>query len=257
MTAGNGLAAVVSSARRGDVRAVARLVSTLENLTEAPDGEAVHLESLLDSADGYVVGITGPPGVGKSTLTAALVRHFRRNGERVAVVAVDPSSPVTGGALLGDRIRMQEFADDQGVFIRSMAARGHLGGLAPATPRVVRLLQNVGFPVVLVETVGVGQQDVAVASVADTVVVVQEPGAGDAVQAAKAGILEIADIVVVNKADWPHAAETARDLREAVGPRGEGWRVPVVRTVASRGELDELLEALAAHRVWLGTSGRR
>jgi LAO/AO transport system kinase len=206
-----------------------------------------------------VIGLTGSPGVGKSTTTAALVTAYRALGRRVGVLAVDPSSPFSGGALLGDRVRMQDHATDPGVFIRSMASRGHLGGLAWATPQALRVLDAAGCDVVLVETVGVGQAEVEVASLADTTMVLLAPGMGDAIQAAKAGILEVADVYVVNKADRDGADAVVRDLRNMMslgdGPHG-GWKPPIVRTVAMRGEgLDEVVAAVDAHHEWLESSG--
>ena len=186
-----------------------------------------------------VIGLTGAPGVGKSTSTTALVRAFRERGLRVGVLAVDPSSPFSGGALLGDRIRMSEHATDPGVFIRSMASRGHLGGLSWATPQAIRVLDGAGCDVVVVETVGVGQSEVEVAALADTTVVLLAPGMGDGIQAAKAGILEVGDVFVVNKADRDGADATVRDLRHMIslGDRTEPglWRPPVVKTVAAQG----------------------
>ena len=204
-----------------------------------------------------VIGLTGPPGVGKSTSTSALVAAYRRRGSRVGVLAVDPSSPFSGGALLGDRIRMHEHATDDGVFIRSMASRGHLGGLSWATPQALRVLSGLGCDVVLVETVGVGQAEVEVASLADTTLVLLAPGMGDGIQAAKAGILEVADVLVVNKADRDGARSVVRDLQHvlAMGP-GDGWQVPVLATVASRGEgVEEVVDAIEAHGAWLAGSG--
>jgi LAO/AO transport system kinase len=206
-----------------------------------------------------VIGLTGAPGVGKSTVTGALVGAYRKRGARVAVLAVDPSSPFTGGALLGDRVRMQDHATDPDVFIRSMASRGHLGGLARATPQALRVLDAAGFGVVLVETVGVGQAEVEVAALADTTLVIAAPGMGDAIQAAKAGILEIADVFVVNKGDKPGAQETVRDLRVMLGMarRGEGtWRPAIVTTTALQGEgIDDLTAKIDAHWQWLDDSG--
>ena len=206
-----------------------------------------------------MVGLTGAPGVGKSTTTSALVTALRASGRRVGVLAVDPSSPFTGGALLGDRVRMQEHATDSGVFIRSMATRCHLGGLAAAAPQAVRVLDAAGCDVVLIETVGVGQSEVEVAGLADTTVVLLAPGMGDAIQAAKAGILEIGNVYCVNKADRDGADVTARELRSmlAIGRNVEGqdapqWRPPILKTVASRGErIDELLIEIDRHRMYL------
>src|SRR4051794_14125385 len=208
-----------------------------------------------------VIGLTGSPGVGKSTTTTALVAAFRSRGERVGVLAVDPSSPFSGGALLGDRVRMQEHATDGGVYIRSMASRGHLGGLSWSTPQALRVLDAAGCDVVLIETVGVGQAEVEVASLADTTLVLLAPGMGDGIQAAKAGILEVADLFVVNKADREGADATARDLRHmlSLGDRRQAgeWLPPIVKTVASRGEgIDDVLAALDKHRAWLAESGR-
>jgi LAO/AO transport system kinase len=209
----------------------------------------------------WVIGLTGPPGVGKSTVTGALVAAYRQRGLRVAVLAVDPTSPFTGGALLGDRVRMQEHATDPGVFIRSMATRGHLGGLSAAAPQALRILDAAGFGVILVETVGVGQAEVEIAGLADTTLVLTAPGSGDAIQAAKAGILEVADIFVVNKSDKPGAQETVRDLRTmiAMARRGEGdWKPPIVTTTATTGEgIADLTARLDAHRSWLAASGER
>src|SRR4051795_11783845 len=202
-----------------------------------------------------VVGITGSPGVGKSTATNALVKELRRAGHRVGVLAVDPSSPFSGGALLGDRVRMQDHATDRDVYIRSMASRGHLGGLAWTTPQALRVLDAAGCDVILIETVGVGQSEVDVAGLADTTVVLLAPGMGDGIQAAKAGILEIGDLYVVNKADRDGADQVRRDLRGmlALADRPEGaWRPPIVKTVAQKGEgLDEVVAAIDDHRSWL------
>lgn len=208
----------------------------------------------------YVVGLTGSPGVGKSTSTSALVSAYRKAGKRVGVLAVDPSSPFSGGALLGDRVRMSDHASDPGVYIRSMATRGHLGGLAWAAPQAIRVLDAAGCDVILVETVGVGQSEVEIASQADTSVVLLAPGMGDGIQAAKAGILEIGDVYVVNKADRDGADATARELNHMLGlgeSRGAGdWRPPIVKTVAARGQgIDELVEALEKHRAWMDERG--
>ncbi|WP_233552708.1 methylmalonyl Co-A mutase-associated GTPase MeaB [Jiangella rhizosphaerae] len=252
--AGSGL---VERAANGDPRAVARLVTLVEN--GAPGLRELTAELVAHAGSAAVVGITGAPGVGKSTVTSALVSAYRAQDLRVGVLAVDPSSPFTGGALLGDRVRMQDHATDRGVFIRSMATRGHLGGLAWATPQAVRVLDAAGCDVVLVETVGVGQSEVDVAALADTTLVLLAPGMGDGVQAAKAGILEVGDVFVVNKADRDGADQVVRDLRSTVrlAERGPGdWRQPIVSTVAARGEgIDELVEAIAAHRTWAAGSG--
>ena len=243
----------------GDPRALARLVSLAENA--APGLRPVMRALAPFTGRGWVIGLTGPPGVGKSTVTAALVAAFRERGQRVAVLAVDPTSPFTGGALLGDRVRMQEHATDPGVFIRSMATRGHLGGLSAAAPQALRILDAAGFGVILVETVGVGQAEVEIAGLADTTLVLAAPGTGDAIQAAKAGILEVADIFVVNKSDQPGAQEAVRDLRTmiAMARRGEGdWKPPIVTTTATTGEgITDLTARLDAHWSWLASSGER
>jgi LAO/AO transport system kinase len=245
--------ALVAAARDGDPRAVARLISLIEGDDPALREVAAALAPHTGRAQ--VLGLTGSPGVGKSTTTNELVRALRATGKRVGVLAVDPSSPFTGGAILGDRVRMQDHATDPGVYIRSMSTRGHLGGLAAATPQAVRVLDGAGCDVVLVETVGVGQAEVEVASLADTVVVLLAPGLGDAIQAAKAGILEIADVFVVNKADRDGANATYTDIQGmiALGERAPGqWRPQVVRTVAVRGEgIDDLLTAIDKHGTWL------
>jgi LAO/AO transport system kinase len=206
-----------------------------------------------------IIGVTGSPGVGKSTSTSALVTELRRQDKRVGVLAVDPSSPFSGGALLGDRVRMQDHALDREVYIRSMASRGHLGGLAWTTPQALRVLDAAGCDVVLVETVGVGQSEVEIAGLADTTVVLLAPGMGDGIQAAKAGILEIGDVYVVNKADRDGADQVRRDLRSmlALAERREGaWKPPIIKTVAQRGEgLDQVVEQLDTHLAWLRDSG--
>lgn len=225
--------------RSGDVRAVSRLITLLEK------GHPAGAEGLrLLSSDGRprtIIGVTGYPGAGKSTLINALVAAYRARGMKVAVLAIDVSSAVTGGAILGDRIRMQEHALDSCVYIRSMATRGHQGGLARTTEQAGRVLVAAGYDVVLIETVGVGQNEVDVVKIAPTVVAVVAPGLGDEVQAMKAGLLEVADIVVVNKGDHPGAESTVRDLRE--------WCPIVISTVAMTGKgLPELLEAITAHQ---------
>ncbi|MET9530388.1 MULTISPECIES: methylmalonyl Co-A mutase-associated GTPase MeaB [unclassified Streptomyces] len=249
---------LVEQAREGRPRAVARLISLVEGASPQLREVMARLAPLTGGA--YVVGLTGSPGVGKSTSTSALVSAYRRAGKRVGVLAVDPSSPFSGGALLGDRVRMSEHASDPGVYIRSMATRGHLGGLAWAAPQAIRVLDAAGCDVVLVETVGVGQSEVEIAAQADTSVVLLAPGMGDGIQAAKAGILEIGDVYVVNKADRDGADATARELNHMLGlgeARGPGdWRPPIVKTVAARGEgVDEVVEALEKHRAWMEEHG--
>ncbi|KRV49509.1 transporter [Wenjunlia vitaminophila] len=249
---------LVEQARAGRPRAVARLISLVEGASPQLREVMAALAPLAGGA--YVVGLTGSPGVGKSTSTSALVSAYRRRGKRVGVLAVDPSSPFSGGALLGDRVRMQEHSGDSGVYIRSMATRGHLGGLAWAAPQAIRVLDAAGCDVILVETVGVGQSEVEIADQADTSVVLLAPGMGDGIQAAKAGILEIGDVYVVNKADRDGADSTVRELNHMLGlgeAREPGdWRPPIVRTVASRGEgVDEVVEALEKHRAWMEERG--
>jgi LAO/AO transport system kinase len=250
---------LVERAGRGDPRAVARLVSLIEDASPVLRDVTAALAPLAGKA--HVVGLTGSPGVGKSTSTGMLVSAYRKRNCRVGVLAVDPSSPFSGGALLGDRIRMQDHATDRNVFIRSMASRGHLGGLAAATPQAIRVLDAAGFDVVLVETVGVGQAEVEVASAADSTVVMLAPGMGDSIQAAKAGILEIADVFVVNKADRDGADQTVRDLRYmlSLAERDTGrWKPPIVKTVAAKGEgADDVIDALDKHAAWAEGSGER
>jgi GTPase len=250
---------VIERALSGDGRALARLVSLAEN---GGPGLRPVMKALAPLAGrARVIGLTGAPGVGKSTVTAALVGAYRAREVKVGVLAVDPTSPFSGGALLGDRVRMQDHATDPGVFIRSMASRGHLGGLAAATPQALRVLDAAGFGAVLVETVGVGQAEVEIASLADTTLVLVAPGMGDAVQAAKAGILETGDVFVVNKSDHPGARETVRDLRTMIAMASRGpadWKPPIVSTTATVGEgIADLVTALDAHRSWLEKSGER
>ena len=249
---------LVERARQGDARAVARLISLVEDAS--PSLREAMAALMPYGGKAAVVGVTGAPGVGKSTSTSALVTGYRARGARVGVLAVDPSSPFSGGALLGDRVRMQEHALDRDVYIRSMASRGHLGGLSWSTPQALRVLDAAGCDVVLVETVGVGQSEVEVAGLADTTVVLLAPGMGDAIQAAKAGILEVGDIYVVNKADRDGADATVRELRHmlTLGERRApgDWRPPIVKTVAARGEgMQDVLDALDAHRSWLERTG--
>jgi LAO/AO transport system kinase len=254
-----GPTALIAAARSGEPRALARLISLVENAS--PQLRDVMRLIAPHTGGARVIGLTGAPGVGKSTITAALVRAYREQGLRVGVLAVDPTSPFSGGALLGDRVRMQDHAADTGVFIRSMATRGHLGGLSWAAPQALRLLDAAGFDVIMIETVGVGQAEVDVASLADSTLVIVAPGMGDSVQAAKAGILEIADIFVVNKNDRPGAQETVRDLRMmlAMAPPGaDGWKPPIVAATASAGEgIQDLVGRLAEHATWLYASGER
>jgi LAO/AO transport system kinase len=248
---------LVEKARTGDARSVARLISLVEDasplLREVMAGLAPY------AGNAHVVGITGSPGVGKSTSTSALVGELRRAGKRVGVLAVDPSSPFSGGALLGDRVRMQDHALDRDVYIRSMASRGHLGGLSWSTPQALRVLDAAGCDVILVETVGVGQSEVEIAGLADTTLVLLAPGMGDGIQAAKAGILEVGDVYVINKADRDGADQVRRELRSmlALAERTEGaWRPPIVKTVAARAEgLDEVVAEIEQHRTWLASSG--
>ncbi len=267
---------------QGDVRAAARLMRDLDD--RLPPAEASLRALFPRTGRAFVVGLTGSPGAGKSSLTDRLIGHLRKEGKTVGVVAVDPTSPFTGGAILGDRIRMQDHATDPGVFIRSLGTRGHLGGLSRSTADLVQVLDAMGKDVILVETVGVGQDEIEVASLAHTVVVVAVPGMGDDVQAIKAGVLEIADVFAVNKADREGADRTVRDLQmmlelrrsvtarplehdaahrfsghapETPAPSAE-WEPPIVRTVAVKDEgVEELLRAIEAHRAWLDATGAR
>ncbi|HYL53665.1 MAG TPA: methylmalonyl Co-A mutase-associated GTPase MeaB [Acidimicrobiia bacterium] len=248
-------AALVDRALANDRRAIAKVLSLVE---QGGEGARVALGRLHGrTGHAWSIGITGAPGSGKSTLTDQLVIRLRAGGAEVGVLAVDPTSPFSGGAILGDRVRMQHHTDDAGVFIRSMATRGHLGGLALATPQAVRVLDAVGKGWIVIETVGVGQVEVEVAGHADTTVVVVNPGWGDSVQAAKAGLLEIADIFVVNKADRAGAADAVRDLAGMLELSGDrAWRPPVLQTVATTGEgVDELFDAITAHRTHLESTG--
>ncbi len=246
-----------ASALAGDRSSLARLLS----LIERGDDEAREIGRLAYplSGDGYTVGLTGAPGAGKSTLTSSIIGHLRSLDLEIAVLAIDPSSPFTGGAILGDRVRMQDHATDPGVFIRSMATRGHLGGLSLATPEAVRALDAIGRRWILVETVGVGQVEVEVAGKADTTVVVVNPGWGDSVQANKAGLMEIADVFVINKADRKGADETRRDLMQMLDLSDlahEAWRPPILNTTGTTGEgVPELWEAVLSHRAHAEESG--
>ncbi len=249
---------LLEAAVSGDVRALGKALSVIEDGT--PELTEL-LSGLPDSGSALLIGVTGPPGVGKSTTTGALISEYRSKSLRVAVLAVDPSSPVTGGALLGDRIRMQEHALDEGVFIRSMSSRGQLGGLSSATQAAAKVLDAVGFDVIIVETVGVGQSEVDVVNAVDTVVLVLAPGAGDGVQAAKAGILEIADIYVVNKADRDGAEGVVRELRSMIGLGSNSqasWTPEIVTTTATTGQgLADLVLAISKHHDWAVASGDR
>ncbi|MFM7616271.1 MAG: methylmalonyl Co-A mutase-associated GTPase MeaB [Actinomycetes bacterium] len=244
-------AALVERAVTGDRGAVAKLIS----IVEAGGPRSFEVAGLLHphTGRGYTIGLTGAPGAGKSSLTDALIGRIRADGDEVGVVAIDPTSPFTGGAILGDRVRMQEHALDRGVYIRSMATRGHLGGLALATPQAVRVLDAAGKPWIIIETVGVGQVEVEIVGTADTTVVVVNPGWGDGVQANKAGLMEIADVFVVNKCDRDGAAETVRDLEMMLDLSGHPeWRAPIVQTVATTGRgVDEFWAAIRSHREFM------
>jgi LAO/AO transport system kinase len=245
------------AACNGDRAALARVLSLLER------GDTVAREvgrlAYQRSGNGYTVGITGAPGAGKSTLTSALIKHLRKMEMEIAVLAIDPSSPFTGGAILGDRVRMQDHATDPGVFIRSMATRGHLGGLSLSTPEAIRMLDAVGREWILVETVGVGQVEVEIAGKADTTVVVLNPGWGDSVQANKAGLMEIADIFVINKADRKGVEETRRDVEQMLELSDlphEAWRPPIIATIGNTGEgVPEMWDAILEHRSIIESTG--
>jgi LAO/AO transport system kinase len=252
---GDATVALVERALQGDRRSIAKVISLVER---GGDNARIVIQMLHPrTGNAWSIGITGAPGAGKSTLTDQLVGRLRAAGGEVGVLAVDPTSPFSGGAILGDRVRMQSHTTDAGVFIRSMATRGHLGGLALATPQAVRVLDAVGKAWIVIETVGVGQVEVEIAGHADTTVVVVNPGWGDAVQTAKAGLMEIADVFVVNKADRPGAAETQSDLAGMLELSSRrSWQPPIVRTVATTGEgVDELYSAIAAHRTHLEATG--
>jgi LAO/AO transport system kinase len=266
---------LIAQALAGRPRAIARLITQVENSEMGAETAVTHLYPHTGRA--YVIGVTGPPGAGKSTLVNELAKAFRRLDLRVAIVAVDPSSPFTGGALLGDRVRMRDLAGDSGIFIRSMASRGALGGLAAATAAAVKVLDAAGFPIILVETVGAGQAEVDIANAAHTTLVIEAPGMGDEIQTFKAGILEIADILVVNKADRPGADRTIKALEMMIhlGDGGTtrhhgrslqtadialsqetGWQVPVLPTTATSGEgIPALLAAVQGHKAYLLESG--
>lgn len=246
---------LVEKALSGNRLAIAKLISIVED--GAPELAEVMGAVFPHSGAAYTIGITGAPGAGKSTLTEGLIGQIRAEGKSVAVLAIDPSSPFTGGALLGDRVRMQSHATDGGVFIRSMATRGHLGGLALATPEAVRILDAAGTDYVVIETVGVGQDEVAIVESADTTVVILNPGWGDSVQAAKAGLLEIGDIFAVNKADREGLKQTVRELNQMIdfGPHRK-WRPPIIETIATEGKrIGELWAAVKAHQAYLTKEG--
>jgi LAO/AO transport system kinase len=253
-----GAKVLIDAALGGNRRSLAKVLSAVEDGSGSLRGLLAHLGP--SEVDTHIIGITGSPGVGKSSFTTQLVSALRARDQKVAVLAVDPSSPFSGGAILGDRVRMQEHAMDSGVYIRSMASRGHLGGLSAATPQALRVLSAVGFDVVIVETVGVGQSEVEIAAAADTTLVLVAPGMGDGIQAVKAGIAEIGDILVVNKADRDGADTAVRDLRHAISlaEPTQGWAVPIHKVISTRGEgFDVVLQAIDEHRSWLETSGER
>ena len=245
---------LIERALKGERRSIARLLSLVE---DGGDMLGAAMKKLYPrTGRAYSIGITGAPGAGKSSLTDKLVAEVRKKEMKVAVLAIDPSSPFSGGALLGDRVRMQGHATDPEVFIRSMATRGHLGGLSLAAPEAVRVLDAVGNDVVMIETVGVGQAEVEIADACDTTLVVLNPGWGDAVQAAKAGLMEIADIYVVNKADRPGAKDTVRELKSMLQMSESPWSPPIVETVAVKGEgLSELWAAIEKHRSYQEEGG--
>ena len=242
--------------RAGDRRALARAITLVEN--SDPVAYELVAELYPQTGRAYAVGVTGPPGVGKSSLISALVRHVRADDRTVGVISVDPSSPFTHGALLGDRIRLADHFLDPGVFIRSMGTRGHLGGLAEATLQALLVLDAAGKELVFLETVGAGQSEVEVIGIADTVLLVLMPGSGDSVQALKAGIMEIPDVIAINKMDHPAAKTMLNEVRSILSlDREREWKPPIVLTDATRGEnVLELWEKLAAHRAFLEDSGR-
>ncbi len=241
----------------GDIRAAARLMRNIDD--NLPSSRSDLQELFPHTGGAFLIGVTGPPGAGKSTLVDQITAAYRKRGKRVGVVAIDPTSPFTGGAILGDRIRMNRHADDEGVFIRSLATRGHMGGLSRSTADVANVMDAMGMDVVIIETVGVGQDEVDIVRLAHTTLVVMVPGMGDDIQAIKAGILEIGDLFVVNKADRDGADRTARELSMMLemNKYAEGaWRPPVLKTEAQRNVgVDELVESMENHRQWLVNSG--
>jgi GTPase len=247
---------LVDAVRAGDRRALARAITLVEN--GDPLAYELVREVYPETGSAYVVGVTGPPGVGKSSLIAALVRQIRAQDKSVGVISIDPSSPFTQGALLGDRIRLTEHFLDPEVFIRSMGTRGHLGGLAEATLQALLVLDAAGKDIIFVETVGTGQSEVEVIGIADTVLLVLMPGSGDSIQALKAGIMEIPDVIAVNKMDHPAAKTMLSEVRSILSlDRSSAWRPPIVLTEATRGEnVPELWEKISAHRAFLEESGR-
>ena len=243
---------------RGDRRAIARAITRVER--GGAEAQALLAAVYPHGGRAYVVGVTGAPGTGKSTLVTQLAQAYRAQGKTVGIVAVDPTSPFTGGAILGDRVRMQALSGDPGIFIRSMATRGNLGGLAWATRDAITILDAAGFELIIVETVGAGQSEVDIAQAAHTTLVVTVPGLGDDIQTVKAGILEIADVFVVNKADLPHAEQVVAQLRTMLNlnPNPDSWRPPIVKTIALTGEgVTELIAAIQQHRIHLEETGEK
>ena len=249
---------LVEDVIKGNARAAARIMRLIED--GVPEAREALKRLYPYTGKAYIIGTTGPPGAGKSSLVDRMVEEFRKQGKKVGVVAVDPTSPFSGGAILGDRIRMQRHSTDPGVFIKSLATRGHLGGLSKATDDIIQVMDAMGKDVVIVETVGVGQDEVDVVKTADTTMVVTVPGLGDDIQAIKAGILEIADLFVVNKGDKPEADKTVRELEvmlDMSAPREDRWRPIILKVSAIKGEgIKELMEGLESHRKFLETSGR-
>ena len=247
---------LVQGVLKQDRRSVARLMTAIEN--EDPESRAAVTELYSHTGNAYTIGVTGPPGSGKSTLIGQLAKQYRKHGKRIGIIAVDPSSPFTGGALLGDRIRMQELSTDEGVFVRSMATRGSLGGLARSTSELVNVLDAFGCDIIFVETVGAGQSEVDIMMLADTVVLVMAPGLGDDIQAIKAGIMEIGDIIVVNKADRENAERTMLEITSALELDTEQrkWSPPIVKTIATSDEgTEKLVERLEEHKRFLKEAG--